>query len=205
MRVPSVVAALVAVVAVARPAQAQEPAGERFLCRGPFAFGIDQSTDIGELQPATSWWVVEFTPSRAPAGAQGERLQPGSCGFAERGVAEDEPTRVSFLRARNPTLRIGDRDDLPQSQFATQNARNQLGAWLERCAQDADCVIRVQVVADRSPDRVGFEGTGPALLLPARTAARTPAARPSATPVPREPAPTFKPASLAKPVTRRAT
>lgn len=191
-RTTSLTAALLA-LAVARPAAAQEAAGETFLCRGPFAFGIEQGTERGELQPAASWWVVDFDPMRSAVGTRGERLQPGTCGFAERAMLEDEPTRISFLRTRPPSMRIGDRDDLPQSQPATQVARNQVGAWLERCAGDSSCVIRVQVLSDRTPDRLGFEGGGPVSLLPpARVGSSRGTARPSSAP---------RPDSVARPTT----
>ena len=176
--------ALVA-LAAARPAAAQEAAGETFLCRGPFAFGIDQGVAPGELQPSTSWWIVDFEPAREAVGARGERLAPGQCGFAERGVELSEPTRVSFLRSRPPSGRIGDRDDLPQNHHFTQGARNQVGAWLERCSGDSACVVRAQVVADHSPLAIGFEATGPVAKLPALRVGAAPGARPSSTPTPR--------------------
>ena len=191
-RTTSLAAALVA-FAVARPAAAQEAAGETFLCRGPFAFGIEQGTERGELQPAASWWVVDFDPLRSAVGQRGERLQPGTCGYAERAMLEDEPSRISFLRTRPPSLRIGDRDDLPQAHPATQVTRNQVGSWLERCAGDSSCVIRVQVLADRTPDRLGLEGGGPiSLLPPVRVGTTRGTARPSSAP---------RTDSLAKPVT----
>ncbi len=179
----------------ARPAAAQTPAGETFLCRGPFAFGIEQGAAPGELQPQTSWWIVDFEPARAAAGARGEQLAPGQCGFAERGVGEDEPTRVSFLRSRPPSGRIGDREDLPQNHHFTQGARNQVGAWLDKCSGDSACVIRAQVVADHSPRSIGFEAAGPVSMLPAaRVAATAPTARPSAAPVPRRDSAVTRPA-----------
>ncbi|MCU0626608.1 MAG: hypothetical protein MUF21_09025 [Gemmatimonadaceae bacterium] len=200
------VLALAATAAAPRAAAAQEGDGETFLCRGPFAIGIEQGTERGELQPSASWWVVDFDPATGAVGARGERLRPGTCGFAERALLEDEPNRISFLRTRPPSLRIGDREDLPQSHPGTVATRNQIGTWLERCSGDSSCVLRVQAKADQTPSRLGFEGGGPvSLLTAARVAAgRAPAVRPSIAPR-RDSLPVLRPASNTKPVIRRTT